>query len=259
MSRISGAFRPGQKALIGYLTVGYPSVEATVAAALTLAKNGCDILELGIPFSDPLADGATIQQASFRALGQGVTPLTCLEVVRRLRRETEIPLLFMTYFNPVASYGLDLFCRHCAGAGVNGLILPDLPVEEGTELEKLAGAQGVDLVYLLAPTSTGERIRLVAEHTRGFLYLTSVAGVTGARDSLPQGLGEFVARVRQAAHTPVCVGFGIASARQAGEVAKFADGVIVGSRFIQLLEKPDCMPTLACFTAELRAALDKAA
>ncbi len=258
MSRITSILkRPGHKALIPYITVGYPSVEATLKVVPILASSGCDIVELGIPFSDPLADGATIQKASFHALKKGVTPQLCLEVANQLSQMVEIPLVFMTYFNPVLSYGLEKFCTACTRSGIDGLIIPDLPPEEGSELEAITQRRNLDLIYLLAPTSTEERIRLVAERSRGFIYLVSVTGVTGARDILSPDLEAFVARVRKIAAQPLCVGFGISAPEQAGQVARIADGVIVGSRMIQLMEADDNFVSVGNFTKELRNALDE--
>jgi tryptophan synthase alpha chain len=223
-----------------------------------LASNGGDMVELGIPFSDPLADGATIQKASFHALQNGVTLKLCLEVAKQLSQTVEIPLVFMSYFNPVFSYGLEEFCSACASSGVSGLIIPDLPPEEGSELEAITRRQGLDLVYLLAPTSTEERIRLVAERSRGFIYLVSVTGVTGARDRLPRNLEAFVTKVRKVATQPLCVGFGISTPEQARQVARIADGVIVGSRIIQLMEAEDDFTSVSIFMQGLRNALDEA-
>jgi tryptophan synthase alpha chain len=221
-----------------------------------LAESGCDIVELGIPFSDPLADGATIQKASFHALRNGVTPRLCLDVARELGQKVEIPLVFMTYFNPVLSYGLEQFCADCAGSGVSGLIIPDLPPEESSALEDISRRRNLDLIYLLAPTSTEERIRLVAQKSRGFIYLVSITGVTGAREKLPMDLEAFVTRVRKVTTKPLCVGFGISTAEQAGEVARIVDGVIMGSRLIQLMETEDNYKALGNFVKELRCALD---
>ena len=188
MSRIASVFsKAGHKALIPYVTVGYPRPVDTLEIVALLAGNGADIIELGIPFSDPLADGATIQESSYRALQNGVTILTCLDTARELRQQTEVPLVFMTYFNPVFSYGAEKFCRACADAGIDGLIIPDLPPEEGAAFENSTREKGLDLIYLLAPTSTPERIRMLAEKSRGFIYLVSVTGVTGAREKLPPG------------------------------------------------------------------------
>jgi len=222
-----------------------------------LVSGGCDIVELGIPFSDPLADGATIQKASFRALQNGITPRLCLEVAKELSQMVETPLVFMTYFNPVFSYGLEEFCSACASSGVSGLIIPDLPMEEGLELEAITQRQGLDLIYLLAPTSTDERVRLVAERSRGFIYLVSVTGVTGARGRLPANLDAFVARVRKVTTRPLCVGFGISTPQQAREVACIADGVIVGSKIIQLMEADDNFTSAGNFIKGLRQALDE--
>jgi len=258
VSRIGAIFnQPNHVALITYVTVGYPSVEATLKVVPLLASSGCDMVELGIPFSDPLADGVTIQKASFCALQNGVTPKLCLEVAKQLRRVVEIPLAFMTYFNPVFSYGLEEFCGDCSRSGIDGLIIPDLPTEEGSGLEAITRRQSLDLIYLLAPTSTEKRIRLVAERSRGFIYLVSITGVTGARERLPANLEEFVARVRKVAAQPLCVGFGISNPDQAKQVARIADGVIVGSRIIQLMEGDESMAHVTELTRELKYALDR--
>ena len=257
MSRIGSVFNhPGHVALIPYVIVGYPTIEATLKVVPLLASSGCDIVELGIPFSDPLADGTTIQRASFHALQNEVTPQLCLSVAERLRHRVNIPLVFMTYFNPVFSYGLEEFCGACVKSGIDGLIIPDLPPEEGSELETVTQRQDLDLIYLLAPTSTEERIRLVAQRCRGFIYLVSVTGVTGVRERLPANLEAFVARVRRVASQPLCVGFGISTPEQARQVARMADGVIVGSRLIQLMEADNFTLPVANFIKGLRKALD---
>ncbi len=258
MNRIDSVFkRPGHKALIAYITVGYPSVEATLKVVPVLAESGCDIVELGIPFSDPLADGTTIQKASHYALQNGITPGICLDIVKQLRQMVNIPLVFMGYFNPVLQYGVETFCMDCTVSGVDGLIIPDLPPEEGSELEAISKRQRLDLIYLLAPTSTEERISLVAERSRGFIYLVSVTGVTGAREELPADLEAFIARVKALAAQPLCVGFGISTPEQAGQVARLADGVIVGSRIIQLMEAEEPTVDIAVFIKGLRSAIDK--
>jgi len=256
MSRIASVFRPGYKALIAYLTVGYPTLETTYEVASVLANNGCDIIELGIPFSDPLADGATIQKASYQALQQGITPQVCLEAARKLRRKIAIPLVFMSYYNPILSFGLEAFCQASVKAGIDGLIIPDLPPEEGAELEATTKKLNLDLIYLLAPTSTEERISLVAEKSQGFIYLVSLTGVTGARQTLPPELEDFVKRVRQRTHQPLCVGFGVSNPEQARRAASIADGVIVGSRLIQLIEQDATFSSLKSFALSLREALN---
>ena len=259
MSRIPSVFtRPEHKALIAYLTVGYPTPDSTLELVPLLAEAGCDIIELGIPFSDPLADGTTIQEASHRALQEGVTPQSCLKLAAKLSKRVEIPLIFMTYYNPILHYGVEPFCRACAEAGVDGLIIPDLPPDEGGKLEVPARKHKLDLIYLIAPTATEERIRLVAEKSSGFIYLVSLTGVTGPRETMPPGLGSFVARVKKQATQPLCVGFGISNAEQAHKIAKLANGVIVGSRLLQLIrdDNPSYQHTRT-FIRSLREALDK--
>ena len=258
MSNIAQAFKvPGRAALIGYVTVGYPSLDATIKAVTVLEEAGCDIVELGIPFSDPLADGVTIQRASHQALESGVTPTVCIETAAQIRKRVKLPLLFMTYYNPVLRFGLESFCQASAKAGIDGLIVPDLPPEEGQALEDACSAKGLDLVYLLAPNSTQERIALVAQHSRGFIYLVSLTGVTGARESLSADLSGFVTTVRRHARQPLCIGFGVSTPEQARQFASLADGVIVGSRLIQLMEEDTSLKSLRDFVASLRKALDK--
>lgn len=255
MSRITSVFRPGYKVLIAYLTMGYPNIEATQEIASILSANGCDIIELGIPFSDPLADGVTIQKASHQALEQGITPQLCLEVAYQLHQKMATPLVFMTYYNPVFNFGLEAFCQASVAAGIDGLIIPDLPPEEGSELEAITRKLKLDLIYLLAPTSTKERISTFAKRSQGFIYLVSLTGVTGARETLPPELEGFVKRVRQKAKQPLCVGFGISTPEQARRVATVADGVIVGSRLLQLIEEDATLSSLKAFTISLREAL----
>jgi len=258
MSHIGSVFhRKGHPVLIPYVTVGYPSLEATRQIVPLLASCGSDMVELGIPFSDPLADGATIQKASYYALKNGVTPHLCLEIAKQLSQKVDIPLLFMTYFNPVHSYGTETFCRDCVSCGVSGLIIGDLPPEEAVELEAVTSQNNIDLIYLLSPASTEERIRLVAERSRGFIYLVSVSGVTGTRDTLPGDLGDFITRVKRVTGKPICVGFGISTAEQARQVAGMADGVIVGSRIIQLMETDKSLGAVRVFIQEVRNALDQ--
>ena len=256
MSRIASAFaKLNRVALIPYITMGYPSIEATLEMVPLLAESGCDIVELGIPFSDPLADGATIQHASYQALRQGVTPKHCLELAQVLRQRVDIPFVFMTYYNPVLKFGLEGFCSKCAQVGIDGLIIPDLPPEEGEDLEQSSQRHELDLIYLLTPASTEERINLVASRSSGFIYLVSLTGVTGTRDVLPDELESFVNRVRTRTRKPLCVGFGVATPEQVRRIAKVADGVIVGSRIIQLMEEDTTFSSLKAFTSSLREAL----
>ena len=256
MSDISEVFKPVRKALVGYITTGYPDIETTIKAVSVLAENGCDIVELGIPFSDPLADGATIQHASHEALMKGVTPQLCLETAKSISERTDIPLVFMTYYNPVLNYGLEDFCHSCVHAGVSGLIVPDLPPEEGQALEEVTLKNNIDLIYLLAPTSTDARIQVVAERSRGFIYLVSLTGVTGARKALSPELGGFIKRVKKVTQKPLCVGFGISTPEQAVQAAKEANGVIIGSKLIQLIEEDKTLKSLKSFTTGIRRALD---
>lgn len=260
MKRIADVFvHKGRKALIAYVTVGYPSIEATLKVVPLLAGCGCDIVELGIPFSDPLADGATIQNASHRAIQNGVTPQLCLDIAGELGKKTDIPLVFMTYLNPLLSYGLEEFCQACVRSSVNGLIIPDLPPDEGGELDALTRQNGIDLIYLLPPTATEARARLIAERSRGFIYLVSVTGVTGARASLPGNLEASIARLRTITAKPLCVGFGISSPEQAREAVRLADGVIIGSKIIQLMEADESLTTLKDFVKRVRESLDEMA
>jgi tryptophan synthase alpha chain len=257
MSKIGGIFKR-RKALIAYVTVGYPSIEATMAVVPLLAEWGCDAVEMGIPFSDPMADGTTIQQASQVALHNGINTAACLEVSGALSRVTSIPLIFMSYLNPLYRYGLERFSRASAAAGIEALIIPDLPPEEGEELERITVADGLRLIYMLAPTSTQGRIKLVGQRARGFIYLVSLTGVTGARVGALPPLSEYISRVRRETAVPLCVGFGISTPEQAGQAAEMADGVIIGSRLIQLLSAGGDWTELESFIRQTRACLDGA-
>ncbi len=221
-------------AFMPYWPLGFPSPEDSLAYVEALVRAGADMLELGIPFSDPLADGPTIQAATQQALAKGTTVPVCLEIARTLRqRGVNIPFAFMTYINPVLAYGPERFIREAALLGADGVIIPDLPPEEGEEMEALCRTHNLALIYLLAPTSTEDRVHLVARHSSGFIYLVSVTGITGARDALPPDLAAFVARVRKASRLPLAVGFGIGRPEQARSVARIADGVIVGSALVR--------------------------
>ncbi len=219
----------------------YPGISSARADSVevveTLANSGADLIELGVPFSDPLADGPSIQHSTQVALEQGMTVARCLELVKTIRRRgVSQPLLLMGYINPILAYGIERYAREAADAGVDGLIVPDLPLEEAAQVEAACQTCRLALVYLAAPTSPPERLSALAEHTTGFLYLVSLAGVTGARDSLAAGLSAFVARARVVAKTPLAVGFGIARPDQAAAVAQFADGVIIGSALINAVD-----------------------
>ena len=238
LTRIEDAFAvakaKGRAALMPYFTAGFPDEPASEAILVAIAQAGADLIELGVPFSDPLADGPVIQYSTQVALEHGMTSARAIRLVQRLRaRGVTVPVMLMGYANPIVAYGLERYVRDVAEVGGDGLIVPDLPLEEASDLEAACARQGLALAYLAAPTSPADRLKRIAEHTSGFLYLVSLTGVTGARDSLPSDLGEFVARAKRVAHTPVAVGFGIASPEQAAAVAALADGVIVGSALIE--------------------------
>jgi tryptophan synthase alpha chain len=255
IDRIRNVFRKGHPAFMPYCVLGYPTRQASLEMVRVLIEAGADLLELGIPFSDPLADGPTIQAATQKSLENGTTLKDCLAMTHELRRQgLDTPALLMGYVNPLLAYGLEQFIVDAAIAGVDGLIVPDLPPEEAGELETLCTGSGLALAYLLAPTSTPERISLVAKHSTGFIYLVSLTGVTGARDQLAAGLTDFVARVRAQTETPLAVGFGIGTGQQARAVGQLVDGVIVGSALIKRVgESLDSVRVLA---TELRQALN---
>lgn len=235
MSRIQSAFDRGT-AFIGFVTGGDPSLDKTEEFVLELARAGADIVEIGIPFSDPIAEGPTIQKANIRALSAGTTVDKLLELVRSLRQKTQIPLLFMTYLNPVFHYGYDRFFAACKDAGLDGIIIPDLPVEERGEALGAARANGIDLISMVAPTSGG-RIATLVEDAEGFIYTVSSMGVTGVRSELGSGYEALLSAIKAQSKIPVAAGFGIGTPQQAAEVAAHADGVIVGSALVSLVEQ----------------------
>lgn len=235
MSRIKEAFANG-KAFIPFITCGDPDLETTEAAVRAAAENGADLIELGIPFSDPTAEGPVIQGANIRALKGGVTTDKIFELVRRLRRDVRVPMVFMTYANVVFSYGSERFIAACRDIGIDGLILPDVPFEEKEEFLPLCRRYGVDLISLIAPTSQN-RIARIAREAEGFLYIVSSLGVTGVRSEITTDLEAIVKVVRQNTAIPCAIGFGISTPKQAGEMAAYADGVIVGSAIIRILEQ----------------------
>jgi tryptophan synthase alpha chain len=245
-------------ALMPYLPLGFPTPEVSQQLIRAAADAGADVIELGVPFSDPLADGPVIQRATHLALQNGMTLAKCFEMVRQARQAgVRIPLLLMSYYNPILRFGVEACARAAKDAGAEGFIVPDLPPEEAGALDSACQACGLDLVFLAAPTSTAERLRKIAEATRGFLYLVSVTGVTGARDRMADGLAKFVSQVRSVTTKPVCVGFGIANAETARTVARYADGVIVGSALVSQIEGTEGAVSAAqAFIGGLRAAID---
>ncbi len=233
MSRLEDAFK-NKPIFMPYFPVGYPNLETSIDALEALAKNGADLIEVGMSFSDPLADGPIIQKATQIALEQGVTIPAVIAAVAELRRRgVSIPLILMGYYNPLLAYGLARFVKDARQAGADGFIVPDLPPEESAEFGTLLG--DLPQICMLAPTTPGERMEQVARHARGFIYLVSVTGVTGSRSGLPDGLEELVARVRAHTDIPVCLGFGIGTPEQARAVGALADGVIVGSACVRAI------------------------
>lgn len=235
MSNIKKAFENG-KAFIAFITCGDPDLETTAAAVRAAVENGADLIELGIPFSDPTAEGPVIQRANFRALSGGTTTYQIFTFVKELRRDVTVPMVFMTYANVVFSYGADRFISTCKDIGIDGLILPDLPFEEKDEFLPLCHKYGVDLVSLIAPTSKN-RVAMIAKEAEGFIYIVSSLGVTGTRSEIKTDLTSIVKVVRENTDVPCAIGFGISTPEQAKKMADISDGAIIGSAIIKLLEK----------------------
>ncbi len=239
MNRIENAFK-NKPIFMPYYPLGYPDLETSVDVIESLAKNGADLIEVGLSFSDPLADGPVIQQATQVALEKGITIQKSLEAVKELRkRGVDIPLILMGYYNPMLAYGLEKFVRDAKEAGADGFIIPDLPAEESAEFENVLG--DLPLIRMIAPTSSADRMEKIARNANGFIYLVSVTGITGERKSVAEGLSDLIANVRQHTNIPVCVGFGIGTPEQAKEVGQMADGVIVGTACVRTIgssEKP---------------------
>jgi len=241
MNRIETAFQ-NKPIFMPYFPLGYPDLPTSIDVIEALAKNGADLIEVGLSFSDPLADGPVVQQATQVALEKGITVKKSLEAVREIRRRgVDIPLILMGYYNPMLAYGLDSFVRDAADAGADGFIVPDLPMEEAQEfMSATFGAASSSLpllpvIQMLAPTTTGERMEKIGRSAQGFIYLVSVTGVTGERKSISEGLGDLIGRVREHTSLPVCVGFGISTPQQAKEVGRMADGVIVGTACVRVI------------------------
>jgi tryptophan synthase alpha chain len=237
MNRLDSTFAKlkdkGEKALIAYIMAGDPSLPDTEQLVLELERAGADIIELGVPFSDPIADGPVIQKAAERALRSGTSLRKILPAVAALRTRTQIPLVLMSYYNTIHAFGEADFCREAARAGVDGLIVPDMPPEEAGTLETQASCAGLCIIYLLAPTSTPDRRTMIARRSRGFVYYVSLTGITGAKFTDLEGVGRNVEKIRKAASVPVAVGFGVATPEDAAKVGDVADGVIVGSAIVR--------------------------
>ena len=234
-NRISKAFE-NKKAFIGFLTAGDPTFDASYNNIMALINAGADLVEIGIPFSDPIAEGPVIQEADVRALKGGMTTDKAFELAAKVRAQTDIPLVFMTYLNPVFKYGYDRFFARCAEIGVDGLICPDMPFEEIGEADGFAKAHGVSLISMIAPTSE-ERIKQISESADGFLYIVSSLGVTGVRSEIKTDLASIMESVKKYAKVPAAIGFGISTPEQAKKMSNLADGVIVGSAMVRLVEK----------------------
>ena len=248
-----------ERALVAYFTAGDPSLALTRKLVVEAARRGADVIELGIPFSDPLADGPVVQRATQRALATGVTLPRVLELVREMRGEVSAPLVFLTYYNPILAFGLKAFCRTSVEAGIDGVIVADLPPEESGPLRSEAMAAGLDLIHLVAPTSTPERMRKIARASEGFVYMVSLTGVTGERTTLAPELTQQLRAFRAITTKPVCVGFGIGTPEQAALVGQLADGVVVGSAIVRLVEQhassPELLGRVGDFIAGLKAPL----
>lgn len=262
MTRIDQVFRRlrerGEKALIPYITAGDPDLDTSRRLALEIARRGADLLELGIPFSDPLADGPTIQAASSRAIRKGVHLEEVLVLAGQIRQETDLPLILMGYYNPILQYGLEETAREAARQGVDGFIIPDLPPEEAGPWRRAAKAAGVAAILLAAPTSGPERLKRLGELTRGFLYYVSVTGITGARSELPPELVQELQNLKQLVRCPVAVGFGISTPKQVAWLAPYVDGVVVGSAIVQRLADfrgPETLREIGDLVATLKAPL----
>ena len=260
--RFSQLQQQGRCALMPFLMAGDPDLSSTRSTLLSLQAAGADLIELGIPYSDPLADGPVIQAAASRALGSGTTPGRVLEMLTSLKGELQIPVILFTYSNPLLNRGMEAFCRDAAAAGAAGLVVPDLPLEEAEKLSSIASDNGLDLVLLVAPTTPADRMGRIAAASRGFTYLVSVTGVTGVRTSLESRVADLVQQLKAMGPTPVAVGFGISGPEQARQVRDWgADGAIVGSALVKVMaqahsQQSDIAGAAGEFCSQLRSALD---
>lgn len=255
MSRIMNAFA-GKKAFIAFLTAGDPGADSTVDYILAMEEAGADLVEIGIPFSDPTAEGVVIQEANIRALRAGMNTEGVFDIVRRVREKSQIPLVFLTYINPVFHYGIERFCERCQKLGVDGLIVPDMPYEEKGELADVAEKYGVDVISMIAPTSQ-QRIRGIAGEGRGFLYIVSSMGVTGVRSEITTDVASIVKTVREVTDVPTAIGFGISTPEQARAMAAVSDGAIVGSAIVKIIAKygTEAREPLTAYVREMKKAV----
>jgi tryptophan synthase alpha chain len=255
MSKITNAFGKG-KVLIAYITGGDPNIETTGRLIRAIAAAGADLIEIGIPFSDPIAEGPVIQAASARALAAGCTADQLFELVKELRKELNIPLLFMTYANPVFAYGKERFMQRCTESGIDGLIIPDTPYEEKEEFAGVCRQYGIDLLSMIAPTSA-DRVRAIGKNAEGFLYCVSSLGVTGVRDQLSGEIASAINIVREETAIPCAIGFGISTPEQAKQMAEYADGVIIGSAIVKIIAEygENSIEPVAAYVAQIKKAL----
>lgn len=255
MSRIKSAFE-NKKAFIAFVTGGDPDIETTEALIPQMAEAGADLIEIGIPFSDPIAEGVVIQAADERALKAGTTTDKLFDMVKRVREKVDIPLVFMTYVNPIYTYGTERFTRRCAECGIDGVIVPDVPYEEHEEVRGACEAAGIELISMIAPTSK-ERIGMIAKEAKGFLYCVSSLGVTGVRSKITTNIKEMVEQVKEVTDIPCAIGFGIATPAQAKEMAAVSDGAIVGSAIVRMIAEhgKDCIKPVCDYVKEMKAAV----
>lgn len=259
-NKIKKAFEtPNKKAFIAFITAGDPDAESTVKYILEMEKAGADLIEIGIPFSDPTAEGVVIQDANIRALRGGMTTDGVFEIVRKVREVSQIPLCFMTYLNPVFHYGYDRFFARCEELGVDGIIIPDLPYEEKEEVDGPANEHNVIVISMVAPTSE-DRIQMIASKAQGFIYVVSSMGVTGVRSEIKTDLGDIVASIRRVTDTPCAIGFGISTPQQAKNMAAISDGSIVGSAIVKKIEARgrDAAEDLAEYVRSMKQAVEEA-
>lgn len=233
MSNIYKAFE-NKKAFIAFLTAGDPDFETSVECFKAVARAGADLIEVGIPFSDPIAEGPVIQEADLRALSSGMTTDKVFELVREVRKETDVPMVFMSYINPIYHYGADEFFKKAAEVGIDGVIVPDMPYEEKGELDSTAAKYGIDIISMIAPTSE-DRIKMIAKEAKGFIYVVSSLGVTGVRTEIKTDLGSMLSNIREVTDVPAAIGFGISTPEQAKKMAAVADGAIVGSAMVRIV------------------------
>jgi len=255
MSRLQQVFAKG-KAFIPFITAGDPSLEITEQLVIKMAEAGADLIELGIPFSDPVAEGPVIQEADYRALSNGVTTDKIFDMIARIRKSCNVPIAFMTYANPVFTYGKDKFMKNCKDVEVDAIIVPDIPYEERNELMPYCDKYGIEFISMIAPTSR-ERIQMIAAESQGFIYCVSSLGVTGVRREFSSNIEDMIKHVKQIKNIPCAIGFGISTPEQAAKMSAIADGIIVGSAIVDIIAKygEECIPHVIEYVCEMRKAI----